>query len=254
MSMMPWNGQSLPSGTLNRWAALLPPLPEAFGNQSQDFGRNGFMDLLERDYGLAPSKEALRAPVEGKAALATAVRLAGPPVRPRAPRSAQRSPSQPMAPPDRVGLEGHPVRSARRAHPAESSISPSASTDQPPTNPPKCSPSLPEGAASVHVARPGRSASMINPPAGRWLQAPPGAVPGVDQGEDHRLKRKGRAALSLEFKLPQSQPRRQQFFAKPTPASSASPLRAMRHPGASDPAARPSGDQNMARNPSKPAA
>jgi hypothetical protein len=32
------------------------------------------MDLLERDYGLAPLEEALHAPVEGRGALATAIR------------------------------------------------------------------------------------------------------------------------------------------------------------------------------------
>jgi len=32
------------------------------------------MDLLERDYGLAPLEEALKAPLEGRKALATATR------------------------------------------------------------------------------------------------------------------------------------------------------------------------------------
>jgi hypothetical protein len=46
---------------------------EAFRRNPGDFGRT-VMDLLERDYGRAPLEEALRAPVEGRRALATAVR------------------------------------------------------------------------------------------------------------------------------------------------------------------------------------
>jgi hypothetical protein len=46
---------------------------EAFERNSADFGRT-VIDLLERDYGAAPLDQALRAPVEGRAALATAVR------------------------------------------------------------------------------------------------------------------------------------------------------------------------------------
>ncbi|MEY2749981.1 MAG: hypothetical protein RLZZ168_1997, partial [Cyanobacteriota bacterium] len=46
---------------------------EAFERNPADFGRT-VIDLLERDYGAAPLEQALRAPVEGRAALATAVR------------------------------------------------------------------------------------------------------------------------------------------------------------------------------------
>ena len=45
---------------------------EAFDRNPGDFGRT-VMDLLERDYGVAPLDQALRAPVEGRAALAKAV-------------------------------------------------------------------------------------------------------------------------------------------------------------------------------------
>ena len=44
---------------------------EAFDRNPADFGRT-VMALLERDYGVAPLQEALRAPVEGRKALATA--------------------------------------------------------------------------------------------------------------------------------------------------------------------------------------
>ena len=46
---------------------------EAFERNPGDFGRT-VMDLLERDYGLAPLEEALQAPLEGRKALATATR------------------------------------------------------------------------------------------------------------------------------------------------------------------------------------
>jgi hypothetical protein len=46
---------------------------EAFDTNPGDFGRM-VMALLERDYGVAPLEEALHAPVEGRRALATAVR------------------------------------------------------------------------------------------------------------------------------------------------------------------------------------
>ncbi|NQV11328.1 MAG: B12-binding domain-containing radical SAM protein [Cyanobacteria bacterium] len=73
MSMMPWTARKLlwnpePMGSTFGRLCL-----EAFETNPQDFGRT-VMALLERDYGLAPLEEALRAPVEGKAALATAVR------------------------------------------------------------------------------------------------------------------------------------------------------------------------------------
>jgi hypothetical protein len=59
MSMMPWTARKL------LWN------PEPMGST---FGRTA-IDLLERDYGCAPLEQALRAPVEGRRALATAVRL-----------------------------------------------------------------------------------------------------------------------------------------------------------------------------------
>jgi hypothetical protein len=46
---------------------------EAFERNPADFGRT-VMALLERDYGVAPLEEALHAPVQGRAALATATR------------------------------------------------------------------------------------------------------------------------------------------------------------------------------------
>jgi hypothetical protein len=45
---------------------------EAFATNPSDFGRT-VMNLLERDYGLAPLEEALQAPLAGRKALATAV-------------------------------------------------------------------------------------------------------------------------------------------------------------------------------------
>jgi len=73
MSMMPWTARKLlwnpepMGGTFGRICL------EAFRRNPSDFGRT-VMDLLERDYGRAPLEQALRAPVEGKKALATAVR------------------------------------------------------------------------------------------------------------------------------------------------------------------------------------
>ena len=46
---------------------------EAFDRAPADFGLT-LMSLLERDYGVASLQDALRAPVEGRKALATAVR------------------------------------------------------------------------------------------------------------------------------------------------------------------------------------
>jgi radical SAM superfamily enzyme YgiQ (UPF0313 family) len=73
MSMLPWTARKLlwnpePMGSTFGRICL-----EAFRRNPADFGRT-VMDLLERDYGLAPLEEALRAPVEGRRALATAVR------------------------------------------------------------------------------------------------------------------------------------------------------------------------------------
>jgi radical SAM superfamily enzyme YgiQ (UPF0313 family) len=73
MSMMPWTARKLlwnpePMGSTFGRICL-----EAFEANPQDFGRT-VVALLERDYGRAPLEEALRAPVEGRGALATAVR------------------------------------------------------------------------------------------------------------------------------------------------------------------------------------
>ncbi|MBE9153923.1 B12-binding domain-containing radical SAM protein [Cyanobium sp. LEGE 06113] len=73
MSMMPWTARKMlwnpePMGSTFGRICL-----EAFDRNPGDFGRT-VMDLLERDYGLAPLDEALRAPVEGRRALANAVR------------------------------------------------------------------------------------------------------------------------------------------------------------------------------------
>jgi hypothetical protein len=73
MSMMPWTARKLlwnpePMGRVFGQTCL-----EAFARQPRDFGRT-VMALLERDYGRAPLQEALTAPVEGRPALATAVR------------------------------------------------------------------------------------------------------------------------------------------------------------------------------------
>jgi len=73
MSMMPWTARKLlwnpePMGRTFGRICL-----EAFERNPHDFGRT-VMDLLERDYGCAPLGEALRAPVQGQRALATAVR------------------------------------------------------------------------------------------------------------------------------------------------------------------------------------
>lgn len=72
MSMMPWTARKLlwnpePLGSTFGRICL-----EAFETKPADFGRT-VMDLLERDYGVAPLEEALHAPVEGRKALATAV-------------------------------------------------------------------------------------------------------------------------------------------------------------------------------------
>jgi radical SAM superfamily enzyme YgiQ (UPF0313 family) len=73
MSLMPWTARKLlwnpePMGQVFGRICL-----EAFARQPEDFGRM-VMTLLERDYGRAPLQEALTAPVEGRPALATAVR------------------------------------------------------------------------------------------------------------------------------------------------------------------------------------
>jgi hypothetical protein len=73
MSMMPWTARKLlwnpePMGRVFGQICL-----EAFDRAPEDFGRQ-VMALLERDYGRAPLQQALQAPVEGRPALATAVR------------------------------------------------------------------------------------------------------------------------------------------------------------------------------------
>lgn len=72
MSLMPWTASKLlwnpePMGSSFGRICL-----EAFQSNPEDFGRT-VMALLERDYGLATLEDALRAPVEGRKALATAV-------------------------------------------------------------------------------------------------------------------------------------------------------------------------------------
>jgi radical SAM superfamily enzyme YgiQ (UPF0313 family) len=73
MSMMPWTARQLlwnpePMGSSFGRICL-----EAFATNPEDFGRT-VMALLERDYGLAPLNAALHAPLEGRRALANAVR------------------------------------------------------------------------------------------------------------------------------------------------------------------------------------
>jgi radical SAM superfamily enzyme YgiQ (UPF0313 family) len=73
MSMLPWTARKMlwnpePMGSTFGRICL-----EAFDLNPEDFGRT-VMDLLERDYGLAPLEEALHAPVEGRRALAKATR------------------------------------------------------------------------------------------------------------------------------------------------------------------------------------
>lgn len=73
MSMMPWTARQLlwnpePMGSTFGRICL-----EAFEQNPSDFGRT-VMALLERDYGVAPLEEALHAPVQGRRALAQAVR------------------------------------------------------------------------------------------------------------------------------------------------------------------------------------
>jgi radical SAM superfamily enzyme YgiQ (UPF0313 family) len=73
MSMLPWTARKLlwnpePMGRTFGRVCL-----EAFQRNPSDFGRT-VLELLERDYGRAPLEQALRAPVEGRRALATAVR------------------------------------------------------------------------------------------------------------------------------------------------------------------------------------
>ncbi|MFM7360902.1 MAG: radical SAM protein, partial [Cyanobium sp.] len=71
MSMLPWDARRMlwnpePMGSTFGRICL-----EAFDRNPADFGCT-VMDLLERDYGLAPLDAALHAPVEGRRALANA--------------------------------------------------------------------------------------------------------------------------------------------------------------------------------------
>ncbi len=73
MSMMPWTARKLlwnpePMGKIFGKICL-----EAFELSPNDFGRT-VIALLERDYGIAPLDEALRAPLKGNPALAKAFR------------------------------------------------------------------------------------------------------------------------------------------------------------------------------------
>ncbi len=73
MSMMPWTARKLlwnpePMGKTFGRICL-----EAFSSQPENFGKKVF-DLLERDYGVAPLEEALRAPLSGSRIIANAVR------------------------------------------------------------------------------------------------------------------------------------------------------------------------------------
>lgn len=72
MSMMPWTARKLlwnpePMGSTFGRVCL-----EAFDRDPSRFGKT-VMELLERDYGIASLDQALRAPVQGRAALAKAV-------------------------------------------------------------------------------------------------------------------------------------------------------------------------------------
>ncbi len=73
MSMMPWTARKLlwnpqPMGKTFGKVCL-----EAFDSSPNDFGRT-VIKLLERDYGIAPLEEALRAPLQGRPAIAKAFR------------------------------------------------------------------------------------------------------------------------------------------------------------------------------------
>ncbi len=73
MSMMPWTARKLlwnpePMGSIFGKICL-----EAFENNSQDFGKTVF-DLLERDFGMAPLEDSLKAPLQGKVSMSKAFR------------------------------------------------------------------------------------------------------------------------------------------------------------------------------------
>ena len=72
MSMMPWTARKLlwnPEPMGNTFGRICL---EAFDTDATNFGRTVFA-LLERDYGVAPLEESLRAPLNGLPAIATAV-------------------------------------------------------------------------------------------------------------------------------------------------------------------------------------
>ena len=73
MSMMPWTARKLLWNPEQMRSTFGGVCLEAFDRNPADFGRT-VMSLLERDYGVASLQDALRAPVEGRKALATAVR------------------------------------------------------------------------------------------------------------------------------------------------------------------------------------
>ena len=72
MSMMPWTARKLLWNPEQMGSIFGRICLEAFETDPGNFGRT-VMALLERDYGVAPLEEALRAPVMGRAALANAV-------------------------------------------------------------------------------------------------------------------------------------------------------------------------------------
>ena len=72
MSMMPWTARKLLWNPEPMGSTFWSDLFEAFDRDPSNFGRT-VIDLLERDYGKAPLDQALRAPVQGRAALANAV-------------------------------------------------------------------------------------------------------------------------------------------------------------------------------------
>ncbi len=70
--MMPWTSRKLHRNPEPMGSTFGRICLEAFDLDPSDFGRT-VMSLLERDYGVAPLQEALRAPLQGRAALAKAV-------------------------------------------------------------------------------------------------------------------------------------------------------------------------------------
>jgi len=134
-----------------------------------------------------------------------------------------------MAPPIGFGVGG--TRSAQQAGaPGRELDQPHLQNEPAPTTP-HASRSLPrkEGARRQYDVQ-GQAIPKHDQtrPAGRWLQAPPWRYQG-GSGRRSRLKQQGPCGpLSLEFKLPPRPASGQAVLRrKPTPASSASPLRAI---------------------------